>query len=242
MDALRGFTSDQLFGEIKRRVTCQSKPKKNIIMVGPPGSGKGTQGPVIRDELCICHLATGDMLRDAVTKGTATGKIAKDVMARGELVSDELVIDLVKENMGGAECERGILLDGFPRTTVQAEKLDKMFSDQGKTLDQVIEFSVDESVLGERIEGRRIHKSSGRSYHLKFNPPKVEGKDDVTGEDLMHRADDTLAALHKRMEGYRSQTSPILEYYKKQNILFTINATGSMDSVKSEIHSGLYKK
>ena len=211
-------------------------------MVGPPGSGKGTQGPVIRDELCICHLATGDMLRDAVTKGTATGKIAKDVMARGELVSDELVIDLVKENMGGAECERGILLDGFPRTTVQAEKLDKMFSDQGKTLDQVIEFSVDESVLGERIEGRRIHKSSGRSYHLKFNPPKVEGKDDVTGEDLMHRADDTLAALHKRMEGYRSQTSPILEYYKKQNILFTINATGSMDSVKSEIHSGLYKK
>jgi adenylate kinase len=242
MDALRGYTSDQLFGEIKRRVTCQTKPKKNIIMVGPPGSGKGTQGPNIRDDLCICHLATGDMLRDAVTKGTATGKIAKDVMARGELVSDELVISLVKENMGGAECERGILLDGFPRTTVQAEKLDKMFSDQGKTLDQVIEFNVDETVLGERIEGRRIHKASGRSYHLKFNPPKVENTDDVTGEPLMHRADDTLAALTKRMQGYHEQTSPILDYYKKQNILFTINATASMADVKAQIHDGIYKK
>ncbi len=140
MDALRGYTSDQLFSEIKRRVTCQNKPKKNIIMVGPPGAGKGTQGPAIKDELCICHLATGDMLRDAVSKGTETGKIAKDVMARGDLVSDELVISLVKENMGGPECERGILLDGFPRTTVQAEKLDQMFKDEGKTIDQVVEF------------------------------------------------------------------------------------------------------
>ena len=182
------------------------------------------------------------MLRDAVSKGTPTGKIAKDVMARGELVSDELVIDLVKDNMGGAECERGILLDGFPRTTVQAEKLDKMFKEQGKTLDQVIEFNVDENVLGERIEGRRIHKPSGRSYHLKFNPPKVAGKDDITGEDLIHRPDDTLAALTKRMQGYHKETSPILEYYKKQNILFTINATASMSDVKAQIHDGLYKK
>ena len=242
MDALRGYTSDQLFGEIKRRVTCQSKPKKNIIMVGPPGSGKGTQGPAIKDDLCICHLATGDMLRDAVSKGTETGLIAKGVMARGELVSDELVISLVEENMHGAECERGILLDGFPRTTVQAEKLDKMFASQGKKLDQVIEFKVDEAILGERIEGRRIHKASGRSYHLKFNPPKVEGKDDVTGEPLMHRPDDTLAALGKRMEGYNTQTSPILDYYRKQNVLFTINASASMADVQSQIHNGLYNK
>ena len=118
MDALRSFSSDDLFAEIKRRVECQKKPKMNVIMVGPPGAGKGTQGPIIKDDLCICHLATGDMLRDAVSKGTPTGKIAKDVMARGELVSDELVISLFKDNMATPECERGMLLDGFPRTTV----------------------------------------------------------------------------------------------------------------------------
>ena len=171
-------------------------------MVGPPGAGKGTQGPIIKDDLCICHLATGDMLRDAVSKGTEIGKVAKDVMARGELVSDELVISLFKENMNTPECERGMLLDGFPRTTVQAEKLDSMFKEQGKTIDRVIEFKVDEEVLGERIEGRRIHKPSGRSYHVKFNPPKVEGKDDITGEALIHRPDDTREALAKRMVSY----------------------------------------
>ena len=142
------------------------------------------------------------MLRDAVSKGTPTGKIAKDVMARGELVSDELVISLFKDNMATPECERGMLLDGFPRTTVQAEKLDTMFKEQGKTIDKVIEFKVDEDVLAERIEGRRIHKASGRSYHVKFNPPKQEGIDDVTGEPLMHRADDTREALVKRMASY----------------------------------------
>lgn len=232
MEALRKFNSDDLFDEIKRRVECQRKPKMNVIMVGPPGSGKGTQGPRIKDELCICHLATGDMLRDAVSRGTATGKIAKDVMARGELVSDELVIELFKENMSSPECERGLLLDGFPRTTVQAEKLDIMFKNEGKTVDKVIEFKVDEEVLAERVEGRRIHKASGRSYHVKFNPPKVEGVDDFTGEPLMHRADDTREALEKRMVAYYEQTAPILDFYKQKNLLLTINATAPMNQVK----------
>ena len=163
-------------------------------------------------------------------------------MARGELVSDELVINLFKENMTSPECERGMLLDGFPRTTVQAEKLDKMFSEQGKKIDQVIEFNVDENVLGDRIEGRRIHKASGRSYHVKFNPPKVEGKDDITGEDLMHRPDDTREALATRMKSYHSQTSPILDYYRQRNILFTINATAPMASVEKEIHEGIFNQ
>lgn len=210
-------------------------------MVGPPGAGKGTQGPIIKDDLCICHLATGDMLRDAVSRGTPTGKIAKDVMARGELVSDELVISLFKDNMATPECERGMLLDGFPRTTVQAEKLDSMFKEQGKTIDKVIEFKVDEDVLAERIEGRRIHKASGRSYHVKFNPPKQEGIDDVTGEPLMHRADDTREALTKRMASYNKQTSPILEYYQKRNLLFTINGTAPMKTVQQDIHNGLFE-
>ena len=144
------------------------------------------------------------MLRDAVSKGTELGKVAKDVMARGELVSDELVIGLFKENMNQPECERGMLLDGFPRTTVQAEKLDKMFAEQGKKIDRVIEFKVNDDILVEIIEGRRIHAASGRSYHVRFNPPKVEGKDDITGEPLMQRKDDTKEALVTRLTAYHN--------------------------------------
>ena len=162
----------------------------------------------------MCHLATGDILRNAIAKGTEIGKKAKDVMARGELVSDEIVIDLFKENMVKPECEYGMLLDGFPRTTVQAEKLDAMFKAAGKKIDKVIEFKVDDDVLVERIEGRRIHKASGRSYHTKFNPPKVEGVDDLTGESLYHRPDDTKDALVKRMSSYHESTLPILSYYR----------------------------
>ena len=208
-------------------------------MVGPPGAGKGTQGPFIKDSLCLCHLATGDMLRDAVAKGTELGKKAKDVMARGELVSDELVIGLFKENMSQPECERGMLLDGFPRTTVQAEKLDAMFKESGKQIDKVVEFKVDDETLVERIEGRRIHKASGRSYHVKFNPPKVPGKDDITGEDLIHRPDDTREALTTRMKAYHLQTSPILDYYRQRNLLLSVNAMAKMHEVRAEISKGL---
>ena len=238
---LRNVKIDDLFDEIKRRAVCMSKPKMNIIMVGPPGSGKGTQGPIIKDDLCICHLATGDMLRDAVAKGTELGKQAKDVMARGELVSDELVIGLFKENMDQPECERGMLLDGFPRTTVQAEKLDAMFAEQGKKIDKVLEFKVDDEILVERIEGRRIHKASGRSYHVRFNPPKVEGKDDITGEPLIHRPDDTREALVTRMTAYHKQTAPILDYYKAKNILWTVDAMQKMPQVQADLHKAIYE-
>ena len=239
MEALRNFKIEDLFNEIKRRAVCESKPKMNVIMVGPPGAGKGTQGPIIKDELCVCHLATGDLLRDAVSQGTALGKQAKDVMARGELVSDELVINLFKEQMSNPECERGMLLDGFPRTTVQAEKLDSMFKESGKKIDKVIEFKVDDDVLVERIEGRRIHENSGRSYHVKFNPPKVAGKDDITGEDLMQRKDDTKEALVTRLSAYHTQTSPILDYYRQKQVLFSVNAMGKMPDVRAEIFKGL---
>ena len=135
--------------------------------------------------MCICHLATGDILRDAVAKGTELGKEADAVMKRGDLVSDELVIGLFKEQMSNPECERGMLLDGFPRTTVQAEKLDAMMTAEGKKIDKVVELKTDFAKLEERITGRWIHKASGRSYHTKFNPPKVAGKDDESGEALM---------------------------------------------------------
>ena len=241
MTDLRNTKLDDLFDEIKRRAVCMSKPKMNIIMVGPPGSGKGTQGPIIKDDLCICHLATGDMLRDAVSKGTELGKKAKDVMARGELVSDELVIGLFKENMNQPECERGMLLDGFPRTTVQAEKLDKMFADEGKKIDKVLEFKVDDDILVERIEGRRIHKASGRSYHVKFNPPKVEGKDDITGDALIHRPDDNKEALVTRMQAYHKQTAPILDYYRAKNILWSVDAMQKMPVVQADLHKAIYE-
>ena len=157
MSNLRNISFDDLFGEIKRRYECTKQPAMNVVLIGPAGSGKGTQAPRIKDNLCLCHLATGDMLRDAVAAGTPLGKQAKDVMARGELVSDELVIGLIEQNMANPECERGVLLDGFPRTAVQAEKLDSMFESRKMNIDRVLEFKVDEDLLVERVEGRRIH-------------------------------------------------------------------------------------
>ena len=152
-------------------------------------------------------------------------------MDRGDLVSDEVVIGLIEDSMNSPECERGLLLDGFPRTNVQADKLDKMLAQKKQTIDKVIEFKVDDEVLIERIEGRRIHQASGRSYHVKFNPPKTEGIDDITGEPLMQRKDDTAEALKKRMASYHKSTSPILEYYRQKNILASVDAMDKIDNV-----------
>ena len=237
---LRNVSFDDLFSEVKRRYECSKRSAMNVIMIGPPGSGKGTQGPKIKDDLCVCHLATGDLLRDAVASGSELGKKADAIMKRGDLVPDELVIGIIEQNLSNPECERGVLLDGFPRTVVQAEKLDQMFAGRQMNIDRVLEFKVDESVLGERIEGRRIHQASGRSYHLTFNPPKVEGKDDVTGEPLMHRKDDTREALTKRMASYHKSTAPILDYYKQRGTLRTLNATAPIKEVESQINTALY--
>ncbi len=201
---LRNSKIEDLFAEIRRRYECTKKPLMNIIMIGPPGSGKGTQAPLLKDDLCLCHIATGDLLRDAVASGSDLGKQAKHIMEKGELVPDELVIGLIKGALDQPECERGVLLDGFPRTDVQAEKLDKMFKNKGLKIDKAIEFKVNDDVLIERIEGRRVHPPSGRSYHMKFNPPKVAGKDDITGEPLIQRKDDNAEVLKKRMHAYHN--------------------------------------
>ena len=237
---LRNLNFDDLFNEVQRRFECTKRPAMNVIMIGPPGSGKGTQGPKIKDDLCVCHLATGDMLRDAVKAGTELGKKADAIMKAGELVPDELVIGLINDNLSNPECERGVLLDGFPRTVAQAEKLDGMFTARNMNIDRVLEFAVNEDVLAERIEGRRIHQASGRSYHTKFNPPKVEGKDDVTGEDLFHRKDDTREALEKRMGSYHKSTTPILDYYKSRGVLRSLNATAPIADVTSQIDKSLF--
>jgi adenylate kinase len=242
MANLRNVSLDELFYEIKRRYECTKKPSMNIVLIGPPGSGKGTQAPQIKEDLCLCHLATGDMLRDAVAQGTELGKQAKEIMDQGGLVSDEIVIGLIDEAMKQPQCERGLLLDGFPRTAVQAEKLDSMLLSKNKVIDRVLEFKVDDDILVERIEGRRVHVQSGRSYHVKFNPPRVEGLDDLTGEPLIQRKDDNAEVLCKRMGAYHTQTAPILDYYRKQNILKTIDAMASIDSVQQQLHESIYNR
>jgi adenylate kinase len=177
-DLAQVSTSD-IFEELRKRFECALKPERRLILVGPPGSGKGSQAPRLKDDFCLCHLATGDLLRNAVAAGSEYGKQAAAVMNSGGLVSDEIVIGIIKENLSRPDCQRGFILDGFPRTVVQAEKLDDMLRSTGKKIDKIVHFDIDDKLLFKRITGRRIHAPSGRSYHVDFAPPKVEGKDDV---------------------------------------------------------------
>jgi len=210
--------------------------KKNIILVGPPGSGKGTQAPIIKEKYSLCHLATGDLLRAAVAAGTEMGKKAKAVMESGGLVSDEIVIGIIRDGVKAPECAKGFILDGFPRTVVQAEKLDEMLvSESIGKIDSVVEFKVPDQVLVERICGRWIHPASGRSYHEKFAPPKVAGIDDETGEELIKRKDDNAETLTKRLTAFHAQTKPVVDYYAKQGLYSPVDANRDFDTVKAAI-------
>lgn len=231
--------NDVLFREFFRRQRCSELPERRIIFIGPPGAGKGTHAPKMSDDYCLCHLATGDMLRDAVAKGTPLGKAAKATMDKGELVSDDLIIGLIKESLGRPDCQRGMILDGFPRTIPQAQKLDEIFEKDGLKVTHAVELKINEDLLVERISGRRVHPASGRSYHLKFNPPKVAGKDDLTGEDLIQRKDDNEETLRNRLKAYNTQTVPILGYYKTKSILTTVNADQAIDKVWRDIQGTL---
>ena len=163
-------------------------------------------------------------------------------MDRGDLVPDEIVIGLIENAMGNPECERGLLLDGFPRTGVQAEKLDNLLQTKSTQIHKAVEFKVNDEILIERIEGRRVHPASGRSYHVKFNPPKNPGFDDETGEPLIHRKDDTAEVLQKRMEAYHRSTAPILEYYRMKNVLSTIDAMQSIKDVTVQLDNSIYSR
>ena len=182
-----------------------------LILLGAPGAGKGTQAQFIREKFGIPQISTGDMLRAAVKAGTPLGIEAKKVMDAGGLVSDDIIIGLVKDRLLQDDCKAGYLFDGFPRTLPQAEAMKAA----GVALDFVLEIDVADSEIVERMSGRRVHVASGRTYHVKFNPPKVAGKDDVTGEDLIQRGDDTEETVKKRLEIYHSQTKPLVEYYSK---------------------------
>ncbi len=183
-----------------------------IILLGAPGAGKGTQAQFLMGRYGIPQISTGDMLRAAIKAGTELGLVAKKVMDEGKLVSDDLIIGLVKERIAQPDCENGFLLDGFPRTIPQADAMKQA----GINIDHVIEFDVADEVIVERMGGRRVHPNSGRVYHVVYNPPKEEGKDDVTGEELVIRPDDQEETVRKRLSIYHEQTKPLVDYYAKE--------------------------
>ncbi|MCP1647208.1 adenylate kinase [Pseudomonas sp. GD04087] len=182
-----------------------------VILLGAPGAGKGTQARFITEKFGIPQISTGDMLRAAVKAGTELGLQAKSVMDAGGLVSDDLIINLVKERIAQPDCAKGFLFDGFPRTIPQAEAM----KEAGVSIDHVVEIAVDDEEIVGRIAGRRVHPASGRVYHVEHNPPKVEGKDDETGEELIQREDDKEATVRHRLSVYHSQTKPLVDFYQK---------------------------
>jgi adenylate kinase len=214
-----------------------------LILLGPPGAGKGTQAHYIKEKFDIPQISTGDMLRAAVKAGTPLGRELKQIMDAGELVSDELILKLVKERIAGDDCKNGYLFDGFPRTIAQADGMKQ----QGIDVDFVVELTVEDEEIIKRMSGRRIHPASGRSYHTVFNPPREEGKDDVTGEPLVQRDDDEEETVRKRLQVYHEQTSPLIEYYSKwaesgdKNApkYIRIEGTGGVEEVRDAIFQAL---
>jgi adenylate kinase len=207
----------------------------NIILMGLPGAGKGTQGEKIVAEFGIPHISTGDMFRAAIKEETEMGKQAKSYMDQGLLVPDEVVIGIVKERLGKADCEKGFMLDGFPRTMAQAEALSATLAEMERNIDHVINIDVDRSILLERLTGRRICRSCGATYHVVFNPPSQEGICDKCGGELYQRDDDNEATVATRLDVNIEQSAPILNYYKEKGLLRNINGQQDIDKVFEDV-------
>lgn len=214
-----------------------------VILLGAPGAGKGTQAQFITERFAIPQISTGDMLRAAVAAGTELGLQVKGIMASGGLVSDELIIALVKERIAQDDCGNGFLFDGFPRTIPQAQAL----KDAGVKIDHVVNIDVADEEIIQRLSGRRVHADSGRVYHIQYNPPKVEGKDDVTGEDLIQRGDDQEATVKTRLDVYHQQTEPLVSYYKDwvaespedAPVYSRINGVGAVQDITGQVAAAL---
>jgi len=211
-----------------------------VILLGSPGSGKGTQAQFITEKYAIPQISTGDMLRAAVRAGTELGIAAKKIMDEGGLVSDEIILGLIKDRITQADCVKGFLLDGFPRTIAQAEGLIAM----GIEIDHVIEIAVADEEIIKRMGGRRVHSESGRTYHIEFNPPKVADIDDVTGEALIQRDDDKEVTVRKRLDVYHEQTKPLVDFYgeaaKQEKVIFsTVAGVGSVTDITAQVLSAL---
>jgi adenylate kinase len=202
-----------------------------LVFLGPPGSGKGTQAKMLAEKHGHPHISLGDMLREEVRKGSAIGKRAKECMNAGRLVPDELTIELTRQRIVQPDCAKGFILDGFPRSLIQAEAFDQMMREMKLELDKVIYFQVDEDQVVERLSGRRSCKQCGAVYHVKHKAPKVAGKCDLDGSDLYQRKDDEEAAIRTRFEVYAEQTKPLIDRYRKANKLVELDASGSIDEI-----------
>lgn len=206
-----------------------------ILLIGPPGGGKGTQAKKLSSKFNIPQVSTGDMLRDHVKKMSKLGIKAKEFMDQGELVPDELILKMMKSKLSDDNCKNGYILDGFPRTLPQAKGLDSLLDNIDSNLDKVIIIKVDDDVIIDRMSGRRVHKNSGRIYHIKYNPPKNEGLDDITNEPLSIRSDDKKETVKNRLKIYHDLTKPLINFYNLKNILFEVDGENEIEDVFSSI-------
>ena len=207
----------------------------NLILLGPPGAGKGTQAKILIRKFDIPQISTGDILRAAIKDQTPMGIKAKSFMDSGALVSDEVVVGIVEERLAKPDCAQGFILDGFPRTVVQADALKNMLRSLGKAIDHVVSIEVDKEELLERITGRRTCRNCGRGFHIRFSPSKLDGKCDECGGELYQRDDDSELTMRKRLEVYESQTAPLISYYAQESLLRTIQGSGSVEDIQRRL-------
>ncbi|MFD3192030.1 adenylate kinase, partial [Sedimentitalea sp. HM32M-2] len=207
-----------------------------LILLGPPGAGKGTQARMLEEAFGLVQLSTGDLLRAAVAAGTEAGKAAKAVMEAGDLVSDEIVIAILRDRLAEPDCAKGVILDGFPRTTVQAQALDALLAENGQGINAAISLEVDDAAMVTRISGRFTCGSCGEGYHDTFKPPKVAGTcDKCGGTDMKRRADDNAETVASRLVAYHAQTAPLIAYYRDKGVLKTVDAMGDIDAIAADL-------